>query len=118
MIEENTLIEEYKKTLDEQKVINKKLAQLKAKILEENKPNGQFGTFHFGGFNIVIGKKIDWNQEILSELHDKYNFIRVKYDLTETLYNALPDDVKADLEDARTIKQGTITINLKDENND
>jgi len=118
MIEENTLIEEYKKTLAEQKVINKKLAQLKAKILEENKPNGQFGTFHFDGFNIVISKKITYDQNQLKELSSKYNFIKAKYDVSETLYKELPDEVKLDFADSRTLNQGTISIKLKDENND
>lgn len=109
------MISEYKNLLAEKAKIDKKLKQLKAKIIEEAKPNIEFGTAHFDGFDIVIAKKVEYDQEILAGLADKYNFIKCKYDIHETLYKALPDEVKADLDDARVVKQGTITIKVKDE---
>lgn len=109
------MIDEYKKLLDQKAEIDKQLKQLKAKILEENKPNGQFGTFHFGEFDIVIPKKVEWDQDKLMDLACQYNFVKCKYDVNETLYKALPDEVKKDFEDSRTLKQGTPTIKIKDE---
>lgn len=109
------LIEEYKAALAEEKAAKKKVAQLKAKILEEHRPNIEYGTAHFDGFDIVISKKVDWCQEKLQQLFCNYNFIRAKYDINETLYKSLPDEIKTELEDARTVKQGTITIKIKDE---
>lgn len=109
------LIDEYKAALAEEKAAKKKVSQLKAKILEENKPNIEFGTAHFDGFDIVIAKKVEWDQDALERLACNYNFVKAKYNVSETLYKALPDEVKKDFEDHRTLKEGTITIKIKDE---
>jgi len=108
------MIEEYKKALAEEKAAKKKVAQLKAKILEENKPNGQFGTFHFGDFDIVIAKKVEWDQDMLAVKACNYNFVKMKYGISETLYKELPDEIKREFEAARAVKQGTVSIKIKE----
>lgn len=109
------MIEEYKKLTKQKSEIDKQLKKLKAQILEKHKPNIQFGTAHFNDFDVVIQKKVKWDQDGLAEKAEQYNFIKAEYKVNETLYKNLPDEIKEDLEDLRTESQGTITIKIKDE---
>lgn len=109
------MINEYAKLLKERDALDKQIKQLKAKILEENPPSIEFGTEKKDGFDLIIAKKVEWNQERLSQLSSKYNFIKADYNISETLYKELPIEIQEELKSARTLRQGSITIKLKDE---
>ena len=113
-IEFQSDIDAYRALSEEKSLIDKELKRLKAKIFNDNKPNGQFGTFNYDGFQIVIAKKVKWDQEVLAQKAATYNFVDTKYNVTETLYKALPEDIQEELADARTVEQGTISIKIKD----
>lgn len=110
------LIDEYRQALAEEKAAKKKVAQLKAKILEEHRPNIEHGTAHFDGFDILIAKKVEWDDEYLEQLKPDWgDFIQASYKVPEAIYKALPDKAKEILDKGRTVKQGTISIKVKDE---
>lgn len=110
------MIEEYKKLLKQKSEIDKQLKQVKAKILEENKQMG-FGTFHCDGFDIVIPKKVEWNQdELLAGYQNGVGIISAKFTVSETDFKNLDSgSLRSWLESNRTIKQGTPTIKIKDD---
>lgn len=106
------MIEEYIDLLSQRDALDKKIKSIKSKIIEENKPNGEFGTFNFDGFSIVIPKKVEWDQDELEKKAKIYNFIKATYSISETLYKELPDEIQKELYPSRTVKQGTISIKI------
>lgn len=109
----NELLNLYQSLMDSKAKIEKDIKKVKAEILA-NHENLPIGTTHGEGYTISIAKKVTWDQKTLGVLADRYNFIDVKYSVGEALFKNLPDDIKKDIEPARTVSEGTVTIKVKE----
>lgn len=101
---------------------------LKAEIIEENKDEiakalraktEPFGTVKVGDIKFNVPKQVSWNQAKLEQLYKDIGetasqYIKVKYDVSESAYKAWPEVIKAEFEGARTTKTGSITFEVID----
>lgn len=60
-----------------------------------------------------VTKRVKWDQEKLEQLHneigkheDPKQYMKVKYDVSETAYKSWPDDIRKAFEPARTLEPG------------
>lgn len=91
---------------------------------EQGKDTGTVRVFH-GDYEVVatLPKKVEWDQKTLPRLLDTLcddipgpvleRLVRVKVELDERTFEDLPDDVRAALMPARTVKTGKPTYELK-----
>lgn len=107
----------------------KHLNGINAEIESRVKPfaNG-FGTVNreIDGINVKINipKKVDWDQELLAEIHKSmldndfdptpYLKVETEYKVSETAYKNWSDEIKESFKDARTEKAGTIKVEFKE----
>jgi hypothetical protein len=92
---------------------------------EERQAHGKdTGTIRFddGDFTIVadLPKRVDWDQEKLAQIaaniahsgEDPAEFIDTKLSVSERKYGALPESWRAGFEPARTVRPGTLKIEI------
>ena len=110
-----------------------KLKELDALISEQvqeefaksrNKKDKHFGALSLSieGMNVkqTVSKKIDWDQEALAKCSSDLveagmnptDFLTVKYGMSETVFNKLPEEKREYFAKARTEKQGTVKIEV------
>ena len=88
------------------------------------------GTVRFddGGFTIVadLPKRIDWDQERLATMvehiraagEDPAQYVDVAFKVPERKYAAWPDAIRTTFEPARTVRTGTLTIEILPQGSD
>lgn len=104
----------------ENELIDSMEAEIDAALRAKDDP---FGTVNAGGIKFVIPKNVSWDQSILSSLYedikssgqDASEYIKVKYDVSETSFKSWPTPIKDEFMKARTVKPGKIKIELGEE---
>lgn len=86
----------------------------------------EFGVVHLNldGYKITetVPKKVEWDQEKLNGLFFKIlesgdkpaNYMRMKLDVPEKLYDSFPDTIKGIFTEARTVKPGKATLKFEE----
>jgi hypothetical protein len=86
--------------------------------------NKDFGTVRVsdGGYDIVVDtpKRVEWDQGVLGDVRERIQFsgddpseyIKVKYEVSETAYGAWPAHIRKTFEPARTLKPGARSVKL------
>jgi hypothetical protein len=75
-----------------------------------------------GKAKVTIAKKVDWDQKKLIELGNKIDpelantFIKYSVKIDENMFKTMAPNWKEYFSEARTVKEGTITINSVEEN--
>lgn len=70
---------------------------------------------------VTAPKKVTWDQDALRELsssiaqagEDPDEYIKVSFDVSETKYNAWPEDIRAAFEPARTVAPGKMRFEFE-----
>ncbi len=95
-------------------------AVLRAGILQKYGPC-QIGTktTHDGEYVVKIcaPKRVDWDQTALAALwktigETAAEYIKIKYDVSESAYKAWPEIIRKEFEPARTVKPGATTVTI------
>ena len=117
-------------TKNEVKDIDKQINALVTEEFEksrkaQDKHTGTIIWMFDGGVKVkeTRPKKVDWDQELLSEcwsnlIHaqvEPTDYITAKYSVAEKTYSSLTEDVRKWIEPARTEKQGPAKLELVDE---
>lgn len=105
---------------------NKFLLAAEAAVKDAYKEKADpFGTAHvnFDGVKVkfTAPKKITWDQEALSAIsaaikeagEDPLDYVKVSYEVSETKYNAWPEDIRAAFEPARTVAPGKMRFEFE-----
>lgn len=92
-------------------------------IQEAYKAKGDpFGTVNLDAdgiaFKVLTPKKVTWDQETLGALAKQIadagdapeDYIKVSYEVSETKYNAWPEEIRLAFEHARTVAPGKVKI--------
>jgi hypothetical protein len=100
---------------------------LAGKLAELRKLQGkEFGAINlqFEGYKVTetITKKVDWDQEKLTPLFFKIleagdkpsDYMRMKLEVPEKLYVALPDHIRTIFDEARTVKGARPTLKFEE----
>jgi hypothetical protein len=81
-----------------------------------------FGTVNLDAdgivFKVLTPKKVTWDQAALGELEKQIaaagdtpeDYIKVSYEVSETKYNAWPEEIRLAFEPARTVAPGKVKI--------
>lgn len=89
-----------------------------AEALYKQKPE-PFGVVNIESqgykFTIDTPKKVEWDQEELAKLYEDgpFQYIEVAYNVKETVYKELGDNVKKVFQAARTVKPGSPTLKVE-----
>lgn len=90
-------------------------------LREKDEPFGKVNVV-FGEFDMhyTVPKKVQWNQEKLAKIREKIGqfenpdqYIKVKYDVSETAFKNWPDDIKEVFMPARTVCNGSAKIEIE-----
>lgn len=99
---------------------------LKAEIIEANKDgiaaalrskDDPFGTVTIENIKFNVPKQVKWDQDKLEHLYKEIGetaneYIKIKYDVSESAYKAWPSVIKEQFEPARTVNTGSITFEV------
>jgi len=104
-------------------ILNRKAAEIHAAYTAKPEP---FGTINLpvGGKNVKIDspKKVEWSQDILEALWkqmvadgaDPKQYIKIEYNVSETLFKSWGDNLKAFFIPARTVKAGNPSVKIEE----
>lgn len=103
-----------------ERTLKRRRAALRAGILQKYGPC-QIGTktTHDGEYVVKIcaPKRVDWDQSALASLWKTIGdtaaeYIKIKYDVSESAYKAWPEVIRKEFEPARTVKPGAPTVTI------
>lgn len=122
--EAETLWKKRKEAL--QTALDKRFGETAAKLrLDDGK---DAGTVHIPAdqwqVDCELTKRVEWDQDKMVAIRDRiargggdpFAYMRAKYDMTETAYNALQPEVRAVFIDARTVKPAKPKYTITDPN--
>lgn len=92
---------------------------IKGAYKEKGEPFGTVEVFP-GLLKCITPKKVTWDQDALRELAEAIDaagdeveeYIKVSYDVSETKYNAWPEEIRESFEPARTVAPGKIRFEI------
>lgn len=93
--------------------------RIKERLLEERKDTGTIHLYETG-FDVkaTIPKKVDWDTDQLDKVgramkpEDARHYIKTTHTVEEKKYESAPPEIKAMLDKARTVKAGTVKIEI------
>ena len=103
-----------------EQVLKRRRETLRAGILQKYGPC-QLGTktAHDGEYVVKIcaPKRVDWDQTALAALwktigETAAEYIKIKYDVSESAYKAWPEVIRKEFEPARTVKAGAAVVSI------
>ena len=104
-------------------LVNRKTAEIKAAYAAKPEPYGVVNLSVAGKqIKIDTPKKVEWAQDKLEALYNQIvadganpkEYIKIEYDVSETLYKAWGDNMKAHFSPARTVKAGNPSIKISE----
>jgi len=108
-------------------VANAFAEEFQQKLITKPEPYGKV-TVHLDNFQLQydVTKVVIWDQEKLRSIYkmiadsgdNPEEFIKVKYDVSETAYKAWPQDIKDVFAEARTVKPGSAKVSLLNMNHE
>jgi len=126
------LIQALDKVTEKIKKLKKEEAELKEQLLEKLDVNIQlelikkdepYGVVHIEGLEIIVPKKVMWDQDKLATLYqnilisneDPKDYIDLTYKVAESKYKAWPESVRCNFTGARSVEPGSPTVKIEKE---
>lgn len=118
-------IQKLKSELDilDQAIIDHYHEEYRTSLFKKDEP---FGTVNIedNGYKITFNtpKKVKWDQAALDKLFweikndgaDPYEYMDVKYNVSETAYKAWPSSIADAFEPARTVEEGAVSLKIEE----
>ena len=111
--------EKLKELLAQKAELDEQILQCKWSLINEHQKEIDakgFGTVTVDGLVFNIPKNVSYDQEGLAKLYEEAGaeYIDVKYNVSESKYNAWPEVIRKQFTPLRTVKAGAISVKIKE----